>query len=168
MEAIDRALEKAPGDRFQTADELQRALESTETGLRTAGLGLKTRWKWLSQRTRRTASLATAAVLIVLSAAVAKVIWWGDPLLDPLSMVVLPFRDATTTEAEEQLSVGLAAELTRQLNRWDSVSAVSEVAHAGVRFDLGIAESILERVDDGLAVAREMGLILVNLTVKMR
>lgn len=169
-ETVHRALKKSPDERFETADDLRRTLESAQGGLETIRVSLATRWRWLSHRGRRLVSTTVGLSLIVVAAVLTWTLWpRGGPALDPSSMVVLPFRGAITTPEEEHLIVALADELTRQLNRWDSVSAIPQISQTGVRFDLGIEGPLLARLDEGLAVARALRAgTLVNLTATFR
>lgn len=156
-EIVSRALAKSPDDRFENAESMQLALEAAQSGHGGKGLGLRDRWRWLSRRTRRVVG-ATAFSAAVACLVFAFLLWPpGPPSPDPSSMVVIPFRGPGATAEEEVLMVALADELTRQLDRWDSVSAVPQIALSGTRFDMGFDTPILERIEDGLALARAVG-----------
>lgn len=141
-QALERALAPDPADRFQRAAEFGNALNE-------AGAGRRHVWAAVAA-----VALLGAAALLVLDPP------WGGAAADLTdragSVVVLPFRDATQTPDEVRIVVDLANELTRQLNRWDSIRAVPQVALAGVTFDLGIRSPALERLDDGLSIARTL------------
>jgi tetratricopeptide (TPR) repeat protein len=84
-------------------------------------------------------------------------------------VVVLPYHDPISTPEEKALLVELAGELTRQLNRWESMRAVPVVALPGAMFDLGVEGPTLGRVDEGLEVASRLGVeTLVTLNGRLR
>ncbi len=153
--AVERALAPDPAQRFQDAAELGAAL---------GGAGHERRRTW--------AGITAVALLGVAAVLVLQPPWRGAAadLTDRAgSVVVLPFRDATQTPDEVRTVVDLADELTRQLNRWDSIRAVPQVALAGVTFDLGVRGPALERLDDGLSTARALGVeTMIALNARVR
>ena len=82
---VERALAKAPADRYATAAEFVAALEHARRAPGASGRG------------RRRAALVSAAVLAV--AVVAAIFWPRPPRLDPLKIVVFPLMDARGRDA---------------------------------------------------------------------
>jgi serine/threonine protein kinase len=79
--AINRSLEKVPGDRFQTAGEFSQALV---TSTNTAGV----RRPWVSPRLRRTPAIAVGLALLAL---LAVLLWKPVSPKSPIGIVILPF-----------------------------------------------------------------------------
>lgn len=157
-EATDRALAKSPEGRFDGAAEMGRVLASVQAELENGGRGSGIFWRGLPGRTRKLLATAAGLSAIALTAAVTSLLLLaGGPALDPTAMVVLPFRIANTTPEEEALLVDLSDELTHQLNRWESVTAVPQIALSGILFDLGLDGPVMDRTEDGLGVAEAMG-----------
>ncbi|MGW8266796.1 MAG: protein kinase domain-containing protein, partial [Longimicrobiales bacterium] len=153
-----RCLAKSPEARFTTTDDLRRSLEAVQAGLDRNMQTFGIRWRWLSRRTRRLVATGAVVSFVALSALLGRVLLWPEgPSLNASSVVVLSFRGPMATTGEEEFLVGFSEELTRQLNQWDSVSAVPQISLSGILFDRGIDRPTLERVDEGLEIARELG-----------
>lgn len=105
--AIARGLEHTPSARFETVDELQRALTATPARSRR-------RWPLAAA-----IAVAAAALLIVspvgqqLRAAVGR--YWAGPIAPPQNVAVLPFAAANRTADGAALARGLSATLAAQL-----------------------------------------------------
>jgi len=161
---VARMLAKDPDARFQTAREVGEALTAAGPESRTA------------QGHTRLGRVWRAAPWVALAAVTASVFVFqprsGPPLSvdgEVRSVVVLPYHDAASTDEEKLITVELAGELTRQLNRWETVRAVPQVAVAGLSFDLGLSAPTLDRIDEGVRIARNAGVErLVTLTAKIR
>ncbi len=110
--AVIRALEKAPGDRWQTGDEMRRALAGEPTGRR---------WG-----RRRIAALTAAAVVIVLGGALALARRGGPPVgVDPRhSMLLLPFENLQQDRTLGWLSDGSVSMLGLNLAQWTDLTVV--------------------------------------------
>jgi len=167
---LERALAKSPGGRFASAADMTRSLAMAQAGIDGAGLGLWNRWQWLPQGTRRMAVMGLSVVIAGSGLLLAWLVATGQGgSRSPSSLVVLPFRGALTTPAEEQLVLVASDELTRQLNKWDSVTAVPQLSLTGIWFDRGFEGPTLDRIDEGLAVARDLGVgTLVALSLTLR
>ena len=173
VDAVERALEKVPGDRFDSAAEFAVALEvgratepaSGAPSLREAAVQLITT-PWV------VAVVAlVAAGLAAFPIAGALLSDRGEPAFEgrPESVVVLPYHTATSDERERALATDLAGEVTRELNRWESVRAVRSVSLSGPMFDLGITGPTLEMVDNGVELTRALGAqALVAITIEVR
>ena len=76
---------------------------------------------------------------------------WGDGY--PRSLVVLPFRGASSTEAEREAAVEVADLLSRELDWWDEVRALGSTALSGIIHDLGVDEPTFRSSSAALRVA---------------
>ncbi|MDH3222485.1 MAG: protein kinase [Gemmatimonadota bacterium] len=165
---VARMLDRDPADRFQTAAEAASAITQVSTGSGATFAGPRT--------TGRSVRLGSAAAVLVGAVATALALGvlgrGGAPLTlggDGESVVILPFHDGASTDEEKALLVDLAGEVTRQLNRWESMRAVPQVALAGISFDLSFSGPTLERVEEGLEIAAQSGVrTLVTLTGRLR
>jgi eukaryotic-like serine/threonine-protein kinase len=110
-QVIERALSKAPADRFASAAELAQALTTTETGaverpaVTAAPSGRRSRRRWLMGATLGVAAAGAAGVWLARREAVAT---------DPARIAVMPFRvtgDSTLTYLRE----GMVDLLTTQM-----------------------------------------------------
>ena len=157
---VARMLAKEPDERFQTAAEVVAAIRSARLGRAPESVP--------ALRKLALAGAAIAAAVVTITS------FQSDPLpisvsRDAESVVVLPFQDVATTDAERAMLIDLVGEVTRQLNQWESMRAVSQVALAGISFDLGLPGSMLETIDDGVRVAERSGVrTLVALTGRLR
>ncbi len=155
--ATEQALKKVPADRFTNAEEFASALER---GRHTPPVRPSNIWQSLVQFARRHPAWATALIIVAIAAGslVQSLFVAGEgPRFEgrPESVIVLPYRTATSTEQEQALAVELAALITRELNGWESIRAVSRVSLAGPMFDLGISGATLEFIEDGIDLARD-------------
>ncbi|UCC83800.1 MAG: protein kinase [Gemmatimonadota bacterium] len=122
LEAVlARALEAAPEDRFATAGEFGKALQSPEVGWTIAAKRLRAR--------RRKVVAATAAGLAVLVLAVGAVLQYVGSRAEPKMLVVLPLENLGAPE-DEHYADGIADEVRVKLGavsglrvvaRWSSV-----------------------------------------------
>ncbi len=181
-QAVMKALAKLPADRFRNAEEFGHALTQLGTpqyGAQVYGTpgGFDRRAAhgrgaagWLKAH-RATAAVVVVAALLGALLAVravrnARAGGWVDGR--PESVVVLPYRTATATEAEVALATELADNVTRELNQWEAIRAVPAVSLTGPIFDLGIEGPALERIADGISVAKAVGAqALATVTVRM-
>ena len=168
--ALEKALQKDPGDRYGSAQEFVQALRLAATPASPT--------EFISPTPTLSDGLRRVAIGAGLLAATLLVLVLNRPPSPPSrttvserprSMVVLPYHTAVSTEPEKALALDLAHELTRELNGWEGTRAVPQVALNGVLFDLGLEGPTLSHVDDGIRVARSMGVNhLVALSTRMR
>jgi serine/threonine-protein kinase len=115
---IERCLEKAPDDRYQSADAVGAALEAIQTGTTPAW----TTWRARVRR-RRWLTIAAAGLAVVTLAAGANLEGVRDRLIGrlasapPIRLAVLPFENLTGDPEQEYFSDGLTEEMITQLGR---------------------------------------------------
>jgi serine/threonine-protein kinase len=147
-DAIMRALEKNPSERWQTGEEFGKAILGESTSRPWAAAGRHRR------RGRRLA-IATAAVLLLGVGAVALFGHRDGPPagVNPrLSMIVLPFNNLRNTTALDWLREGSVSMLALNLSQWNDLKVVdNERLH-----DLLDRHDIEPGADVGLAMARRL------------
>jgi serine/threonine protein kinase/tetratricopeptide (TPR) repeat protein len=170
--AVERALEKVPGDRYQSATEFAAALEQ---GRERAPPHVRTVRESIVQL--MTTPWVVAVVALVAAGAagfpIARALLASDdqPSFEgrPQSVLVLPYHTSSSSDSERQFAAEIASRVTRELNTWGSTRAVTDVELGGAMSDRGIAAPTLGRVADGIELARAQGVkALVTLTVTIR
>jgi tetratricopeptide (TPR) repeat protein len=158
--AVERALEKVPADRYDSAVDFAEALDHGRThatprpvpSVRESVAQLMTT-PWM------------VAVVALLAAGAA-----GYPIVRavlgsrappafegrPETVLVLPYRTSASSDTERSLAAEIANRVTRELNSWRSTRAVTDVELNGPMSDLGLVGPALERVADGVRLARRM------------
>ncbi|MCI0433712.1 MAG: serine/threonine protein kinase [Gemmatimonadetes bacterium] len=174
-ETVQRSLAKAPDERFATAGEFFTRLES---GFETSGSVIRQLTgrarHWLVRAPLVTSMVLSAIALALVLLGIAAVQGLRSPArawIDgrPASIVVLPFETASSTAAERALAADMAAVLTTELDAWETIRAVPQVALGGPMFDLGLSGPTLSRVDDGARLARELHVdAFLAVTVRIR
>jgi serine/threonine protein kinase len=117
-DVIDRLLEKKPGRRYATADEVQQALAELLSRAQREGLSRR-RWRWWSSRPMRRGLLGALAGASILSAVIAGASWWnqsevpktnsGRAVSHPSAVPVNPTIDpAVVQRLDDQFAAGLA------------------------------------------------------------
>jgi tetratricopeptide (TPR) repeat protein len=156
-ERIERALlwalEKNPVDRCPTMNEFVKALEGSVVAP-SPGIGTSH-----SQRRfvikRPVATTVTTAVIVAGLYAASRIEprgpSWDEP---PASVVVLGFREPGSTTEEGAVAAVWAETLTAELQNWDAIRAATGVDVAGPSRDLGLPGPALNRLEDGIALAR--------------
>ncbi len=183
-QAVFKALAKLPADRYRTAQEFGEALgalTAPEYVVPVQGLPGAAESRAVLARPGPTAawvkahpSVSAALLLAVVAGAVFALTTMGGGRASwveghPESIVVVPFHTSTSTERERELAADLADDITRELNKWESIRAVPGVSLSGPIFDLGLNGPTLERIDDGISVTRAVGAqALASLTVNLR
>ncbi|MDX1393952.1 MAG: serine/threonine-protein kinase [Gemmatimonadota bacterium] len=175
VRAVERALAKEPGSRpptaAQFAEDLGVAALSTASSASRQAVGQPGGMaRFLGLRPRVAAGLA---VLLVAAGALALLLIRGAAsfhVADPRrSFVVVGFDTPRASEAERELVLDAAYEMTRQLNGWVSARATPQLALTGLRFDLGLDDDVLGSLADGLELGRSAGVgTLVTLQLTMR
>ncbi|MCC7131697.1 MAG: protein kinase [Gemmatimonadales bacterium] len=159
-DVLHRALAVDPSDRFGSVLEFAAQLGATAAGGRaTRAPGLRGWLGWVAGRRRRALALG-GLVVGALAAPVLGSLLVADPPAftgRPSSVVAVPFRDPMADGRDVTLADDLAAALTMELNQWESIRAVPRVALAGPAFDLGLAGPAVARADEGIALARRLG-----------
>ena len=175
---VHRCLEKNPRDRWQTAGDLASELRALEGAVAVpaaapslAAPGGFLRWASLPWASLKESignhPIAALLAALVVAGGISVAVTLTD--VGPSTWVVLPFHEPASTEEEKSLAVELADAITQELLNWNSVRAVSNVELAGPRLDLGLSSSTLERADDGLALANEVGAQrMLSLTVRVQ
>jgi len=169
---VEKALAKVPADRFATAAELVAALEGgiEFKPIRPPLITLETVVR-VTKRHPVMAVLLLVAILISTSPLLRDLLPFGAaPGFQgrPESVVVLPYHSSTSSEQERTVAVDIANLITRELNSWESIRAVPRVSLAGPMFDLDLVGPTLEFIDDGVELARTLGVqALVTVTVSL-
>jgi tetratricopeptide (TPR) repeat protein/TolB-like protein len=166
-QAILRALEKSPADRFSTIADFARALERAVP----PALSPRAFWDTSTDWLRAHPLVATAAGLVLLGTAVVLAPFLAGPAWTdrPASIAVLPYREETSTEEDAALAIELSDRAVRELMRWDGLSVATPVDLAGPRRSMGLTELVLERVGDGVALAEAVDAeAMLALTVRRR
>jgi len=165
-DAILKALEKSPADRFSTMADFAEAIETGAAPSPVRRVGEAT-MGWVRAHPLR----MTAAVLALVGTAVVYAPWFFGPAWTerPSSVAVLPFHASSAGQEEVDLVLELSDAITRELQRWDGVVVASDIDLAGPRRDLGLTEATLERIGDGTALARRVEAeAMLTLTVERR
>jgi serine/threonine protein kinase/tetratricopeptide (TPR) repeat protein len=172
VHAIEKALAKLPADRFASAVDFAAALEQ---GKDTPPLPpVPTRWERLREMVSANWVALSLAVIVAVAGtfSVTRLISGGAaPSFTgrPQSLVVLPYRTATSTPDESTLAADLVERITRELNSWESIRAVPSVSLAGPMFDRGLMGPTLDFIDDGIQLAHDSGvqaLVAVRLSLR--
>jgi tetratricopeptide (TPR) repeat protein len=174
-EAVRRALAKSPDDRFPSVTDFIAQLEEAD------GAGRDTIVSALRRVRRRIARmpwsvgapLALTALFFVVATVVltrrmvpTTVAWAGER---PATIVVLPYHSLSSTEEERLVTIDIAAEITGEIDVWETIRAVPHVALGGPMFDLGITGPTVGRIDDGARIAREFDVqAFLAVTVRLR
>jgi tetratricopeptide (TPR) repeat protein len=148
------ALEREPDDRFASAEDLVEVLGaagSRGTGTIPMARGARARVGPVQ------AALAAAVVLVAAWGVWQLVAGPSASSADPNVFAVLPYPTADATPEEVAFLTDAAAELTSQLNRWETVRAVPSVSMTGAMFDLGLEGPAPRRAEDGRRVAEAVG-----------
>ncbi len=169
--AIEKALEKVPADRFGTAVDLAEAVEQGKDTPPTPPP--PTTWQQAKQYLTANKVMTGLLLLVMIAVALplARLLSRAAPGFTgrPESVVVLPYTTATSTSEEDALAVDLANRVTLELNSWETIRAVPQVSLAGPKFDLGLSGPTLEFIDDGIALAENSGVqALVAVRVSVR
>lgn len=113
---VARALARTPADRYATAAEFARALQSVDAPARP---GIQRRW------------LAAAVVLLLMVAVAAAIRFRAGakgPTAAPASAAVLPFADLSPNRDQEYFSDGLTDELITALSRVEGISVAARTS----------------------------------------
>jgi tetratricopeptide (TPR) repeat protein len=155
--AVEKALEKVPGDRYDTAVEFAAALEQ---GRQRPAAGRSWLKEVVAPYVRRHAGVVVAALLATIGLTIGAILLTSrvEPGFTgrPASVVVVPFHAATASDSERAIVADLASRITRELGNWESIRAASGVSLNGAMFDLGLTGPTLERVEDGVRVAQHL------------
>ncbi len=175
-QAVFKALAKVPADRYRTAEEFGAALTTLTTpeyGVPMGGMSGAVQdraerrrakpWESIVRPMRAHPVIAVGGLVILLAAAViggktlgaSRAAAWVDGR--PASVVVVPFSTSTSTARERAMASDLADDITRELNKWESIRAIPSVSLSGPLFDLGLPGPTLELIEDGISVARAVG-----------
>jgi len=141
---IMRCLEKAPADRWQSADELLSHLEAIRTPVVPALEGTRRkgrRWRVASRPAR---ALAVGTAVVALAAIAAMWHPWRRPAraapgADVASVAVLPFDNLTGNPSDRYLSDGMTEEVIGQLAQVRGLKVISRTsseALKGIRLTL--------------------------------
>jgi TolB-like protein/Tfp pilus assembly protein PilF/predicted Ser/Thr protein kinase len=149
--ALARALARLPADRYPSAGDLSRALQSAGETTADGRAATASGRPW----GRRRPAIAVAALVLLVGAAVL-MLWLRAPAADhvvPPSTAVLPFADLSPGRDQEYFVDGLTEELITALSRVDGVRVAArtssfqfkgrqvDVREVGRRLDVG---SVLE------------------------
>jgi eukaryotic-like serine/threonine-protein kinase len=159
---VRRCLEKSPGERFQSAQDLAFALGSLSNSSRARAVPR------LSIRPRRIAVAAVAALAILLAAfALFSRVGGRGQRID--SLAVLPFANASADPESEYLSDGITETLINKLSQLPDVRVISRASvfrykgkdadPATIARELGVRAVVTGRVTqrgDGLSMAVEL------------
>jgi tetratricopeptide (TPR) repeat protein len=169
---VDRALATDPGDRFQSARDMARAIQHALAEVKGEPFG------WMGRVPPRWRRVATAGLALGLGFLFLRA-YDLIPGLGPSgvagltdqagSVVVVPVRGPSTTPEEEALIVDLSGEITRQLNAWDSIRAVPQMSLSGIAFDLGIDPPPVSQIQEALRIAEATGveqMLSVNVEIR--
>ncbi len=118
VRAVERSLSPNPGDRFQSAGEMESALaRAVPPAVRIA-----------EQDGQRAPSWRLAAAGLAIAAALGAWLLWPVPMAPRDSVAVLPFRPLGDQEAAVPLSEGVSADLTSLLSKLSDLKVVSGVS----------------------------------------
>ncbi|MGD8281154.1 MAG: serine/threonine-protein kinase, partial [Gemmatimonadota bacterium] len=172
-EAVRRAMATDPSDRFATVTDFVDALQAG--GSWSPVTLLPRRLRPRSRAQARGLSAALGVAVIGASLAAMYLSMDGGPGAEswpggrPPSVVVLPMETTTTTDEERDVAVAVAGDVTSELAYWDGIRAVPGVSLTGPMFDLGIAGPAVARLEDGVRLARRLGVAaLVSVTADVR
>ena len=112
---IDRALEKDPEKRYQSAEDLIRELEGLRENLELLPKRTALQLRLIRQRRRIVSTIVVAAVVIAAAAVGIRYFTGSARRID--SIAVLPFENLTGDSEEDPLVEGLTMELTSTLGR---------------------------------------------------
>ena len=163
---IRKALQKEPGKRFESAAAMSAALSAVRSDIDiTNGARLRRSLKRRGSRLGHWKRAGGIAALILLAigipATLRMVIKPAEPAFareDPRgSYAAVAFHRTGQTEEEADLAVAAADLLAFYLDGWDRVEATLEQELRGPMLELGIDGPTIGSLDDGLAVAREVG-----------
>ena len=120
---VERAMARAPADRFQSATDLAVALEQAGHALVNAETHLVDGADIQPRPRIRKRTIATVALLLI---AVTTLVVWTRVKLDPVEgrlpvVGVTPFRNATNDAADNALAAGLTAAVMKQLGTVSSL-----------------------------------------------
>jgi tRNA A-37 threonylcarbamoyl transferase component Bud32/tetratricopeptide (TPR) repeat protein len=162
VRVVEKALAKVPADRHATAEEFVDHIDRSREPVPPEPppfVSLET-----VVRTTRAHPIKTLLALVAGLAVSTQIVRYAvdhsrGPAFHgrPQSVVVVPFRTPGTTEAEMATAVHVTGLISRELNNWESIRALPRVSIAGPLFDLGYAEETLENIEDGVRVARDLG-----------
>ncbi len=170
VEAVEKALAKVPADRFDSAGEFAAALEQGRHRTTAPTPSLTT---VVRQSVRRHPGGVAAAILLAAGATIGAIALVGgvEPGFTerPESVVVVPFHTASSSDVERSAVADLASRISRELGNWESIRAVSGVSLSGPMFDLGLTGPTLERIADGIRVAKHLSvqaLLAVSMSIQ--
>jgi TolB-like protein/Tfp pilus assembly protein PilF len=126
QELVDKAMEKNPGRRYQSMDELVNDLRSLSEGIEPEGIRIRRRraklLKW-----RRTAAFAGLAGMLILLAAVALKRFTGHvKAIDAIA--VLPIENLTGDPGQEYFVDGITDDLIGQMSKIDALRVISRTS----------------------------------------
>src|SRR2546426_5563020 len=135
---IMRCLEKAPADRWQSADELLSHLEAIRTPVVPALEGTRRkgrRWRVASRPAR---ALAVGTAVVALAAIAAMWHPWRRPAraapgVDVASVAVLPFDNLTGNPSDRYLSDGMTEEVIGQLAQVRGLKVISRTSSEALK-----------------------------------
>lgn len=153
---VMRCLEKRPADRWQSADELVRALETVRTGT-SAASGIASHVRIASPGRRRWLPW----IGVVAAATVGAVAWMLIPqggeapvatALDPARIAVLYFDDRSPAQNVSYLADGLTESLIQELSRVDALRVISRNGVRPYRGGAVTLDSIVRALQVGTLV----------------
>jgi len=155
-EVVMRCLAKLPADRWQSADELVRALESVRTtggatsgiasGVRTATPAQRRWWPWIAAAA--TVAVGVGAWLAIPRAGEAP----PEAALDPARIAVLYFDDRSPGQDMGYLADGLTEALIQELSRVDALRVISRNGVRPFRGGAVTLDSIVRALEVGTLV----------------
>jgi serine/threonine-protein kinase len=127
-EVLKRTLAKSPADRFQTGEELVRALDAVVSGEWRSAVRRPKAGSWRQRKLLVPLSAAILVLVALVSWSVLEGPWGGSPgpeLLDPRSIAVLYFEDLSPDGGYQYVADGLTEGLIAELSRVNGLNVLS-------------------------------------------